>query len=244
MKSMSSIIWSSIITIIAGIGVYIYVSYFVLRTRLDNKENIIEAINDTLKIKRNEDSSTSARIMAFETSKMKDFLTIKTKDSTIIELQKLVKQYRNKLGKEGSATVFSSSTDLNTVVPTELQGMQVNPNGSTWPIYKSDINLSDWIVGQSIAYKDSTRLKLSIKNEYSVVIGDEGGWFKKRKPFVEVTNKNPYSNTQTLRTYRVAGPRPKRFGIGLHAGYGVSFQQVPKLTPIIGIGINYNLIEF
>lgn len=39
-------------------------------------------------------------------------------------------------------------------------------------------------------------------------------------------------------------PKPKRRGIGIHAGYGVTLEQSPRLTPYIGIGISYNLFSF
>ena len=36
-------------------------------------------------------------------------------------------------------------------------------------------------------------------------------------------------------------PRQKRWGLGLSVGYGYSFN---KFSPYIGIGINYNLINW
>lgn len=49
-----------------------------------------------------------------------------------------------------------------------------------------------------------------------------------RKEIITITNK----------------PKPKRWGIGIHAGYGVTLEQSPRLTPYIGIGISYNLFSF
>ncbi len=38
--------------------------------------------------------------------------------------------------------------------------------------------------------------------------------------------------------------KPKRWSIGLQAGYGVSLQQTPKIYPYLGIGISYRLFSF
>ena len=38
--------------------------------------------------------------------------------------------------------------------------------------------------------------------------------------------------------------RRKRWGIGVHAGYGVTAERNPRFAPYIGIGITYNLFNF
>ena len=39
-------------------------------------------------------------------------------------------------------------------------------------------------------------------------------------------------------------PKPERWGIGIHLGYGITIAPQPQLRPYIGIGISYNLITF
>ncbi len=39
-------------------------------------------------------------------------------------------------------------------------------------------------------------------------------------------------------------PKPKRWGIGVHVGYGMTIQGKPEFHPYIGIGISYNLFTF
>ena len=46
--------------------------------------------------------------------------------------------------------------------------------------------------------------------------------------------------TRTATTARQ--PKPERWGIGIHLGYGMTI--APQLRPYIGIGISYNLITF
>lgn len=42
----------------------------------------------------------------------------------------------------------------------------------------------------------------------------------------------------------VPQPKPERWGIGIHLGYGMTIAPQPQLRPYIGIGISYNLITF
>ena len=48
--------------------------------------------------------------------------------------------------------------------------------------------------------------------------------------------------TRTATTARQ--PKPERWGIGIHLGYGMIIAPQPQLRPYIGIGISYNLITF
>lgn len=38
--------------------------------------------------------------------------------------------------------------------------------------------------------------------------------------------------------------KPKRWGVGVHAGYGISLKETPQFIPYVGIGISYNLFNF
>ena len=44
----------------------------------------------------------------------------------------------------------------------------------------------------------------------------------------------------TIKEYQ----KPKRWGIGIHAGYGMTIKGTPQFVPYIGIGISYNLFSF
>lgn len=44
----------------------------------------------------------------------------------------------------------------------------------------------------------------------------------------------------TIKEYQ----KPKRLGIGIHAGYGMTIKGTPQFAPYIGIGISYNLFSF
>ena len=52
------------------------------------------------------------------------------------------------------------------------------------------------------------------------------------------------ATTITHAATTVPQPRPERWGIGIHLGYGMTLAPQPQLRPYIGIGISYNLITF
>lgn len=64
--------------------------------------------------------------------------------------------------------------------------------------------------------------------------------------YIDVFSDDPRVKINGLHSYKIRGQPPNRWGIGLHAGYG--FQLAPnsnfKPTPIIGLGVNYNLFNF
>lgn len=46
-----------------------------------------------------------------------------------------------------------------------------------------------------------------------------------------------------VRTVRIKD-KPKRWGIGVQVGYGVTVTKQPQFAPYIGIGVSYNLWNF
>lgn len=50
--------------------------------------------------------------------------------------------------------------------------------------------------------------------------------------------------TTVTNGYTYPKPRQKRWGIGIHVGYGMTMSRTPQFTPYIGFGISYNLITF
>lgn len=191
---------------------------------------------DSLKISRNEKGELVAKISAFETQRTQDFLRYETTDSLTRELQKEVKEMRKYLKRNGSVTKFNTDTKVDTVFVTEVTEVP-----GKYPIYSSKFNLDNWVYGNISASKDSTKLKVSIKNDYSVVVGREPTGFLglgKGKSFVQVTNRNPYSSIKELKTYNVSVPRPKRFGLGPYVGVDILGR------PSVGVSVNYDLIQW
>ena len=219
--------------------------------------NTINALPDTLTTYRNKDGMQVAKISLIETEKASQFLEIKSKDAVIVKLQEEVKKNEKRLGKSGSVTVITNTTEVKTVDTTYITSKDTIVRNDTvfvYPEYSSfikkglRIDSSYWVTANVKANKDSTSFDIGIQNSYVIVLGREKAkgfkaLFKPKVAFAEVTNENPYTSTKTIRSYQVKTPKPKRLGIGFHVGYGLVLDKVPILRPYIGIGIQYNIIE-
>lgn len=92
---------------------------------------------------------------------------------------------------------------------------------------------------------DSSKLLISSIDTLDVLWKQvtEGGLFNRRRYVqLDVKNRNPNTLITQINAYRQAIPKPKKFGIGLQAGYG--FTGISQPRPYVGIGISYNLIRF
>lgn len=205
--------------------------------RRDNTElvSVIDAMNDTLEVSINTDSSKTARINAFETSR-KTLLSLRSKDSTIKALQKLVDKNTK------SATVFNSNTNIKSNTKNTITSKDTIIKDSLiyiYPEYRSLVSMGKWVNGTAVSNKDGTVLDLQIRNEFNVVIKK-----KDKKSVVEVTSMNPYSTLESVRSFTEIPKDVKRIGVGLHVGYGATLMNNEiKLAPVISIGVNYNLIN-
>jgi len=221
--------------------------------------NTINALQDTMTTYRTKDGVQVARISLIETERAIQFLEIKSKDAVIVKLQGEVKKNEKRLGKSGSVTVITNTTEVKTVDTTYITSKDTIVRNDTvfvYPEYSSLIkrglrnDSTYWVTANVKANKDSTSFELGIQNSYVVVLGREKpkgfkALFKPKIAFAEVTNENPYTSTKTIRSYRVETPKPKRLGIGFNVGYGITFDKTykPILRPYIGIGLQYNIIE-
>ena len=198
---------------------------------------LVESLNAEVIQWRDKDSLNHAKIQVIETGRTNDFLAIKSNDSTVIALQKTVERFEKYLERQGSVTNITNVTEVHNHYETV-----VSYDKDSLPVYSSEFNLDNWVIGNIVASKDTTLLKLKYKSDYSIVLGTEkDGWFK-RKSFVEVIDKNPYSSNLNVRTYQVKQPRVKRFGVGPYVGFGVGNSLVPQVN--IGVGLSFNLIQF
>jgi len=59
-----------------------------------------------------------------------------------------------------------------------------------------------------------------------------------------ITTDNPYIKVIDVRSVKVDLLKPKRFGIGIQAGYGINFKDQITAQPYLGVGLSYNLIRF
>lgn len=232
-------VFIAILMVIIAILYFTNISY---QKEAKENANLVISLNDTLKTWKNKDSLSHAKIQIIETKRTKDFLSLQSKDEEIIKLQKTVKQYEKQIKNQGSVTNFASETKITT-----KDSLVTDSVCGKCSFYFSNSN--PWFSVDASIYPTKTpnqlslSLDLKVKNEYSVIVGEEKqGLFKKPKPFVEVLNHNPYSETKSLRTYQVSNNvRVKRFGIGPNISAG--FDDT-GFSWYIGFGLQYNLIKF
>jgi opacity protein-like surface antigen len=203
------------------------------------QSNFINAMGDSIRYLKSKDGSQTATISSLVDNNDKTFEELVFKDSIITSLQKLVKQYSGHL-KAGSAAVIASTQtsfkDTGVTVVSTHDTLKVDSLVYIYPLYIHS-GTNNWVTYNMRMSRDSSYLDFKVTNKYSVVLG-----YDHKKPFVDVTNYNPYSTTTTLRSYQVAVPKQKVWGIGLSTGLSVSTGL--KIQPYIGIGINYNLFNF
>lgn len=232
------------ILIIVGLVILLFTKSCNKDKMLDNQIVLINALNDTLKKVTNKLGQEESRTSILETARVSDFIKIKSKDSILFILQGKVKYYKNQLNNGSSVTVIGNTTDINTTGETNITGHDTiylpQSQIEIFPVYEMTTE-SKWYDIKVKASQDSINIKLKVENEYSVIVGEEGKWYQRKVPFVEVTNNNPYTKTRTLKTYQVSKPIEKRFGLGVIVGYGFGLN---GLTPMVGVGVNYNLIKF
>lgn len=229
----------AILVVIIAILYFTNISY---QKEAKENANLVISLNDTLKTWKDKDSLSHTKIQIIETERTKDFLSLQSKDEEIIKLQKTVKQYEKQIKNQGSVTNFTSETKIITkdsLVTDSVCGKCSFYFSNSNPWYSVDASVYPTETPNQL----SLSLDLKVKNEYSVIVGEEKqGLFKKPKPFVEVLNHNPYSETESLRTYQVSNKvRVKRFGIGPNISVGFNDK---GFSWFIGIGLQYNLIRF
>lgn len=157
-------------------------------------------------------------------------------------LEDQVKELKSKVGSSGSSvTYFSTFTPLRfTSKPFVIRDTQFGKD-----IYVDSLNkhYGDWITGWMAMSEDTSILELNIKNDFIVALGyEKRNLFKRDIAFASITNLNPYTKTTDLKVYKVALPKPKRFGLGIGI-YGVVTSDF-HFSPAIGAGLQYNLIRF
>lgn len=243
-----------IIGIVFFIAIVVFGGCFFLRLRnsIMDKDNTIAALQDTVTIIKNNNGSQTATIAAFRTSRVKDIIRLKTKDSTIIRLQNVLSKYSTELNRGGSAAVFTTATNAtvsSASVIRKIDTFYVKSRGKDstvylFPQYSSSFHLGKWIVGTTLATKDTTFVSVRTYNEYQAVIGERGGFLRKKEPFVDITTMSPYDSIHTVRAFITSAPAYKKWGISIFGGYGVTIQKSPIMAPLIGVGISYSFIRF
>lgn len=208
-----------IILILCSVLIFFSVMYYNERDARIEQENLVTASNDKLETWINKNGENVAKIAVLETANAKTFLAFQSQDSTIRELQQLVRDNRKLFNdSKGVAGIIKSETNINATGATEVTQDSVTKA----PIYNSLLE-DEWYTITTKATKDSTTVKLKTYHNLSLVMGSESqGLFKKKKPFAIAKDKNPYSNITDMRIYNVTEAEGSPFSIGPYVGFGAT----------------------
>ena len=218
---------SSLIPVLITIGLFLLLSLMFRECSSRDQEisskKLIAQLNDSLQSYRDKEGKMISKISSIEIDNMSFFKQLEVKDKTIQELQKLVKK------STLAASIIKTETKVDTVFKTTKIKDTVNIT------YETDFDVQGWIWGTVSMNKDTTSLKVFTRDQYDIRLSKE-----KDGTYIDVINHNPFSTTQEVRSvYKL--PKQKKFGIGVNLGYGITSY---GLSPYIGLGINYNLINF
>lgn len=209
--------------------------------RVTDNQKLYNAISDTLTTYRNERGLVESYIDLIETNNEKQFLKLKTNDSTIKWLQTTVRHYKGKLNTALIANVNTTSEGgLKTIKITQTDTLTIDSIKYVFPEYAVDWS-NKWEVGSIRANRDSIFRNIKIKNEYEFTIGKQkNGWFKKRESEVKLVNLNPNTVTKELRAFNIS-TKPKRWVFVLQVGYGITSELKP--TTYAGAGLGFVLFQ-
>ena len=214
------------------------------RDQQRSAQALYDATQDTLKVRTNALGQQTASISVLKAASKKQFLKFKTQDSTIVQLQDVVKEYKGKLA---TATVLSNATaDVGTTATTITKTDTVVVNNVSYIYQTYDTKWDEkWSKGTIVATRDTITRDIKIKNEYEITQGEERqGLFKPRILTVNVKNLNPNTETEEFRTFTVDVPK-KRFNFGVQGGYGLLIGANGLSTGFYaGAGLSWTILKF
>ena len=227
---------------IIGIGVIVLLCLIIGCQKCVNDDQSDYLHNEMTTI-TNSNGQLVQKVQAIEyknRKELKRFLQARFMDSTTIQLlQTKVNEYKGLLVNGGnSVVVFKDRVILDTFVNT-IVNIRTDTIIGIDTIYKQYVDYSfeyrdKWVEFNASVDMDSSEFTLQSRNEYSIFINNKKG-------YVEVQSLNPYSKVEDIKMYSNKLKR-KRFGLGVHVGYGINSQF--QLRPYLGLGISYNLVSF
>lgn len=163
--------------------------------------------------------------------------TIQSQDSLIIRLQAMARQASGKISNIIVHDVITQYKDTGVVI-THHDTLNIQDN-----VYEMVLD-NDWIKASAMnnAGIGTWDIKLINKFDYTQqytktgILGLGAG-----QHTISVENINPYTSTTGLKSI-VVKDKPKPFGLGLFLGYGIDNSLKP--TPLLGVGIGYNIVRF
>lgn len=225
----------TIFKVLAVVATIILLFFFFRKTEqiVDESKQIelINALNDSIRYYKDENRKKHSYIQVLETEKIETFLSLKTSNEEIKELQEVIRKNKNRN--------LNSATTLKVI--TKVDTLFVRDTVENFSRFSVDYDFDGWVYG-SIRIEDTTGVHMTtnIKNEFNIVQGVENG-----KQFLDITSKNPYSEVTTQRHWiksTTIKQKNKNFGVGPNISVGVNANG--NIQPFIGVGVQYNLLKF
>lgn len=190
-----------------------------------NKVNENDVIKNMYKIANSEitkivnsNGELETKIEIITTKNVKLLADLESNDKTIVKLKKEVDYYKNKLYDNSSVSIISSQTNISNSEPTVIYLPDTNVIDLSnftpiMPTYITNISKYDeWITGKIVANQDSIAYNINIKNELSIVLGEEKqGFLKPRIPVAIVKDENPYTDIKDMKVYKVEQDHTSEF---------------------------------
>ncbi len=202
-------------------------------------KNNYSILQDSIKVFRDKNNKLTYKVGTLEANDYRQLLEIQSEKTTVKLLQSEVQLYKGKLL---NSTAFSGQTKFDTVIKTEIKFLldtfYVNGDTVVIPKLVQSVHHNDKWININIE-SDSLNTSFSVKtfDEYTVSLVKN-----KRKWDALIKSSSPYSSVSEITTALINPPKPKRFGIGVHIGYGINSSL--QLNPYLGIGVSYNVIRF
>lgn len=192
---------------------------------------------DTVKHYKDKYGRSVATIGVLEVQNAKQVLQIKSDKEIVKALQTEIQRYKGK--KPETITVFQDRVKFDTIIKTDSMLVYIDSTGNKEVEYTVNFN-GPWVFLNGKVNSKTSDISIEIDNKYSVAFIKNR---KTKKMEVFVTNENPYCEISEMLAYKVTMPKPKNFGVGVLAGYGINLTNAQP-APFIGIGISYNLFKF
>lgn len=224
-----------IITIVGIIAIILYMSTC-HRSKQDAETIAIEDLQDSLISYRDHNGKLLTLTRVMEVSNAKSILNLITKDSQIMRLQAIIKSHKK--GNIENVMIHDIITQYRDTGKITYTGPNYDSVGWTYSVH------NDYIKSDIEVKHDTAIYDLTVYNKLSYVHKQvPRGLFglAGTDHIITATDQNPYSRTTTLKSV-VIRERHRPLGIGMQAGYGYYYNNT--LSPYIGIGISYNLINF
>lgn len=165
------------------------------------QENIIEAVNDSLHLTRNNLNQQIASIEVIESGNKDIFIKIRSKDSIIKALQNIVKNTKN----IQSGSVFNTQTTNTIIGSTSTVSSDIITKHDTvfvYPTYEYS-QANKWQNIKVVMSKDSTFIKDKIFNDFEITETLVRKSLFKKVPTILIKDNNPHTETTALRSWEV-----------------------------------------